>query len=53
VQEKKNKAVELEDFYRFQKREKREKWMEELRSKFEEDKVRVERAKEARKFKPF
>lgn len=51
--QKKNKAANLEDFYRFQKREKREKKLEELRRKFEEDKIKVERAKEARKFKPF
>jgi ribosomal RNA-processing protein 7 len=53
VVEKKNRAVNLDDFYRFQKREKREKRMDELRRKFEEDKVKVERAKEGRKFKPF
>lgn len=53
VVEKKNKAVNLEDFYKFQKREKREKRMDELRRKFEEDKIKVERAKEGRKFKPF
>jgi len=53
VVEKKNKAVGLEDFYKFQKREKREQKMEELRRKFEEDKIKVERAKQARKFKPF
>jgi hypothetical protein len=51
--EKKNKAVGLEDFYKFQKREKREQKMEELRRKFEEDKIKVERAKQGRKFKPF
>lgn len=50
---KKNKSMDLEDFYRFQKREKREKRMDELRRKFEEDKQKVERAKEGRKFKPF
>ena len=48
-----NKAVDLEDFYKFQRREKREKQMEELRRKFEEDKIKVEWAKQARKFKPF
>jgi hypothetical protein len=53
VVEKKNRAVNLEDFYKFQKREKREKRMDELRRKFEEDKIKVERAKEGRKFKPF
>lgn len=53
VEKKINKAVNLEDFYKFQRREKREKKMEELRRKFEEDKVKVERAKQGRKFKPF
>jgi ribosomal RNA-processing protein 7 len=52
-EKKKNRAVDLEDFYKFQRREKREKQMNELRRKFEEDKVKVERAKQARKFKPF
>jgi hypothetical protein len=52
-EKKQNKAVNLEDFYKFQRREKREKQMEELRRKFEEDKIKVERAKQARKFKPF
>ena len=50
---KKNKAMDLEDFYKFQKREQRNKRMEELRRKFEEDKLKVEKAKENRKFKPF
>jgi ribosomal RNA-processing protein 7 len=53
VVEKKNHAVDLEDFYKFQKREKRAKKMDELRRKFEEDKFKVARAKEGRKFKPF
>jgi Ribosomal RNA-processing protein 7 (RRP7) C-terminal domain len=53
VVERKNKAIGLEDFYKFQKRERREKQMEELRKKFEEDKKKVEKAKEGRKFKPF
>jgi hypothetical protein len=52
-EKKKNRAVDLEDFYKFQRREKREKQMDELRRKFEVDKVKVERAKQARKFKPF
>jgi ribosomal RNA-processing protein 7 len=53
VVEKKNRAVNLEDFYKFQKREKRMQKMDEMRRKFEEDKIKVERAKEGRKFKPF
>jgi hypothetical protein len=53
VAEKKNKSMDLEDFYKFQKREKRQKRMQELRRKFEEDRLKVERAKEGRHFKPF
>ena len=53
VEKKQNRAVDLEDFYKFQKREKQAKKMEELKRKFEEDKIKMERAKEARKFKPF
>jgi ribosomal RNA-processing protein 7 len=53
VVEKKNRAVDLEDFYRFQRREKQERKMDELRRKFEEDKIKVQKAKENRKFKPF
>jgi ribosomal RNA-processing protein 7 len=53
VEKKNNRAVNLEDFYKFQKREQREKRMEELRRKFEEDKLKVERLKQGRKFKPF
>src|ERR1700737_2186634 len=41
VVEKKNRAVNLEDFYKFQKREKRVQKMDELRRKFEEDKMKV------------
>lgn len=53
VEKKKNRAVNLEDFYRFQKKERQQKKMEELRRKFEEDKIKVTRAKENRKFQPF
>jgi ribosomal RNA-processing protein 7 len=53
AEKRRNKAIDLEDFYKFQRREKREKQMDELRRKFEEDKIKVERAKQARKFKPF
>ena len=50
---KKNRATELEDFYKFQRREKRDVRMRELRERFEADKRKIERAREARKFKPF
>lgn len=49
----KNKAVDLEDFYKFQRREKRDVKMRELRERFEADRRKIEKAKEARKFKPF
>jgi ribosomal RNA-processing protein 7 len=45
--------MELEDFYKFQRREKRDQRMRELRERFENDKRKIERAKEGRKFKPF
>src|SRR5262245_39387802 len=53
VVEKKNRATDLEDFYKFQKKEKRQNRLEDLRKKFEEDKIKVRQAKEARKFRPF
>jgi len=52
-QERKNRATELEDFYKFQRREKRDVKMRELRERFEADRRKIERAKEARKFKPY
>lgn len=47
------KQTELKNFYRFQMREERIAKLDSLRKKFEEDKAKVARMKEARKFKPF
>ncbi|CAM9974562.1 unnamed protein product [Phaeothamnion confervicola] len=44
---------ELQNFYGFQMREAKREQLLQLRQKFEEDKARVARMKEARKFKPF
>lgn len=46
-------AGELTDFYRFQMRESRREQLATLRSKFEQDKARVAKMKEQRKFRPF
>ncbi|CAM9365200.1 unnamed protein product [Ascophyllum nodosum] len=43
----------LTDFYRFQMRESRREQLAALRSKFEQDKARVAKMKQQRKFKPF
>lgn len=49
----KKKGTELKNFYRFQIREEKMKQLDVLRKKFEEDKDRVSKMKEARKFNPF
>ncbi|CAD6950822.1 unnamed protein product [Tilletia controversa] len=49
---KKSKSKDLEDFYRFQTREKNREKLAQLRAKFQEDKVKVAKLKESRKFKP-
>ncbi|KAJ1424857.1 ribosomal RNA-processing protein 7-domain-containing protein, partial [Ochromonadaceae sp. CCMP2298] len=49
----KKNDTELKNFYRFQVREERMKDLSLLRRKFEEDKERVAKQKEARQFKPF
>ena len=49
----KKKHTELKNFYRFQIREDKMKQLDALRKKFDEDKERVNRMKEARKFNPF
>jgi hypothetical protein len=49
----KRKSYELRNFYRFQQKAERMSRLAELRRRFEEDKARVARLKEARKFKPF
>ncbi|KAG7365515.1 ribosomal RNA-processing protein 7 RRP7 [Nitzschia inconspicua] len=46
-------AKELPDFYRFQKKEQRQKTMEELRHQFQEDLKRVKRLKEEKQYRPF
>ena len=46
-------SSELKDFYRFQMRETRQKNIEELRSKFEEDLKEVKKMKEQKLYKPF
>jgi len=42
----------LADFYRFQHSENRKNYTDTLRTRFEEDKKRIERMKQQRKFKP-
>lgn len=46
-------AKELEDFYRFQRRENKKRTLEDLRAQFEEDLRRVKRLKEEHQYKPF
>lgn len=50
---KQKKSTELKNFYRFQIRDDKMKQLDVLRKKFEEDKERVAKMKENRKFKPF
>ncbi|KAK0533181.1 hypothetical protein OC835_003091, partial [Tilletia horrida] len=50
---KKSKSKDLEDFYRFQTREKNREKLAQLRAKFQEDKLKVAKLKESRKFKPY
>ena len=47
------KNKELLNFYKFQKKEKKEDLIQNLRDKFEEDKKRVASMKAERKFKPY
>jgi ribosomal RNA-processing protein 7 len=47
------KQTELKGFYRFQIKEEKMRDLESLRKKFAEDKERVAKMKEQRKFKPF
>uniref|UniRef100_A0A7S2S2W7 Ribosomal RNA-processing protein 7 C-terminal domain-containing protein n=1 Tax=Mucochytrium quahogii TaxID=96639 RepID=A0A7S2S2W7_9STRA len=49
----KKKKKELKNFYRFQMREEKRDKLLELRKKFEEDKLHIQRLKDSRKFKPF
>jgi len=50
---KQKKQKELKNFYRFQVKDAKIKQLDELRKKFEEDKIKVSKMKEDRKFKPF
>jgi len=43
---------QLSDFYRFQHAENRKNYIDTLRLRFEEDKKRIERMKQQRKFRP-
>lgn len=47
------KSQGLEDFYRFQFREKKREQLAEMRRKFEEDKAKVAKLKQGRRFKPY
>lgn len=47
------KTTELKNFYRFQIKEEKIKDLDNLRKKFAEDRERVAKMKEQRKFKPF
>ena len=49
----KKKQGTVGDFYVFQRRERKRNQLKELREKFEQDKNRVERLKNSRKYKPF
>ena len=49
----KPKDNSLVDFYRFQMRESKKNALQELRKKFEEDKIKIQKLKEKRKFKPY
>lgn len=53
LEESKKKTPELQDFYRFQMRQKKRDDLAELRRKFNEDKERVAKWKEGRKFRPY
>jgi ribosomal RNA-processing protein 7 len=46
-------AQQLDDFYRFQRKENRKRSMDELRKKFQADLQKVKRLKEERQYRPF
>jgi ribosomal RNA-processing protein 7 len=50
---KKRKTTELKNFYAFQIKEEKMKQLEILRHKFDENKQKIQRMKEMRKFNPF
>jgi ribosomal RNA-processing protein 7 len=53
AREKKRKRFELEDFYRFQRREQKREELANLRAKFRDDQEKVKKLKASRSFKPF
>ncbi|KAJ3355867.1 Ribosomal RNA-processing protein 7 A [Entophlyctis luteolus] len=53
AKKKKKKALEKVDFYRFQMRESKRNQLAELRTKFEQDKVKIQQLKETRSFRPY
>ncbi|KAF8312659.1 hypothetical protein DL93DRAFT_2081912 [Clavulina sp. PMI_390] len=53
MEKKKRKQKEKTDFYTFQLREKKRKDFMDLRRKFEEDKAKIMKLKESRRFKPY
>ncbi|TPX50122.1 hypothetical protein SeLEV6574_g01102 [Synchytrium endobioticum] len=53
VRDLKPKKRELQNFYRFQVKEKKMTQLSELRKKFDEDKVRIAALKSGRKFRPY
>eukprot|EP00743_Colponemidia_sp_Colp-15_P008403 GILK01009130.1.p1 GENE.GILK01009130.1~~GILK01009130.1.p1 ORF type:complete len:282 (-),score=59.91 GILK01009130.1:197-1012(-) len=50
---KKKKTKELTDFYRFQQREAKREELADLRRKFEQDKSKIAKMRESRRFKPY
>ncbi|RNA33210.1 ribosomal RNA-processing 7 -like protein [Brachionus plicatilis] len=52
-QTKKRQKMQLINFYSFQIKESKKEYIAQLRTKFEEDKKRIEAMKQSRKFKPF
>ncbi|KAI8886117.1 hypothetical protein K501DRAFT_244607 [Backusella circina FSU 941] len=53
AQRHKSKKKELVNFYRFQMRDKKQKELNDLRKRFEEDKAKIAHLKQNRKFKPY
>jgi len=49
----KEKKLQKDNFYRFQRTDKKQHNIEELRKRFEEDKKRIEKMRQGRKFRPF
>lgn len=49
----KKKRLELDDFYRFQRREAKRQELASLRARFQKDQEKVQKLKEGRRFKPF